>query len=61
MFSPGQKIFAILFIIAFIAIIGFQFYKDRKKNPHLFKKSYWVVLAVIATMVGFVLFNKLVN
>lgn len=61
MFSPGQKIFAIIFIVSFIVIIGFQFYKDRKKNPELFKKSYWVVLAVIATMVGFVLFNKLVN
>ena len=61
MFTPGQKIFAIIFIVGFIVIIGFQFYKDRKKNPQLFKKSYWVVLAVIATMVGFVLFNKLVN
>jgi len=61
MFSPGQKIFALLFIVSFITIIAIQFTKDKKKNPQLFKKSYWVVLAVIATMIGFVLFNKLVN
>jgi Ca2+/Na+ antiporter len=61
MFSPGQKIFALVFIASFIAIITIQFIKDKKKNPQLFKKSYWIVLAVIATMVGFVLFNKLVN
>ncbi len=61
MFSPGQKIFAVVFIIAFIIIISIQFIKDKKKNPDLFKKSYWIVLAVIATIIGFVLFNKLVN
>jgi hypothetical protein len=61
MFSPGQKIFALIFIISFIVLIAFQFFKDKQKNPHLFKKSYWVVLAVISTMIGFVLFNELVN
>ncbi len=61
MFSPGQKIFAIIFIISFIVIIAIQFMKDKKKNPHLFKKSYWIVLGVIATMIGFVLFNNLIN
>ncbi len=61
MFSPEKKIFALIFIIVFILIIGYQYYKDKKKNPDLFKKSYWVVLAVIAMMVGFVLFNKLIN
>jgi hypothetical protein len=61
MLSPGQKIFAIIFLFSFIVLISIQFIKDKKKNPHLFKKSYWVILAVISTMIGFVLFNKLVN
>jgi len=61
MFSSGQKIFAIIFVVVFAIGIGFQFYKDNKKNKTLFKGTYWVLIAVIALMVAYVLFNKAIN
>jgi len=60
MFTSGQKIFALAFIVCFVIFIGYQFYKDRKKNPKLFKGTYWVLIAVIAMMVGYVLLSKIV-
>ena len=60
MFTPGQKIFALVFIVSFIAFIGYQFYRDRKKNPKLFKGTYWVLITVIAMMIGYVLLSKVV-
>jgi len=59
MFSDGQKIFALIFIIAFIGLIGYQYYLDRKKNVLLFKNTYWVILAVIGFMIGYVLLSKI--
>lgn len=61
MVSSGQKIFALVFIIGFIIIISYQFYLDRKKNKAMFKGSYWVILAVIATMVGYTLLSKFLH
>jgi hypothetical protein len=58
MFSSGQKIFAIAFIVVFAITIAYQFYKDGKKNKVLFKGTYWVLIAVIAVMIGYVLLNK---
>ena len=58
MFSSGQKLFALAFIIVFVIVISYQFYKDSKKNKALFKGTYWVLIAVIAIMVGYVLLNK---
>jgi len=58
MFTPGQKIFALCFIVSFVVFIGYQFYQDRKKNPKLFKGTYWVMLAIIALMVGYALLSK---
>lgn len=60
MFSPGQKIFAICFIVSFVIFIGYQFYKDRKKNPTLFKGTYIVMIAIIVMMIGYVLLSKVV-
>jgi hypothetical protein len=61
MFTSGQKIFALVFIISFTIFIGFQFYKDRKKNKILFKGTYWIILAFISVMVGYVLLNKFLH
>ena len=61
MFSSGQKIFALAFIIVFAIGIGYQFYKDSKKNKVLFKGTYWVLIAVVALMMAYVLFNKAIN
>ncbi|OFY93544.1 MAG: hypothetical protein A3K10_10830 [Bacteroidetes bacterium RIFCSPLOWO2_12_FULL_31_6] len=61
MFTSGQKIFALIFLIAFIAIISFQYFKDKKRNKELFKGTYWVLLAVIAAMIFFVILNKMLH
>ena len=61
MFTSGQKIFALIFIVSFIIFIGYQFYVDSKKNKALFKGTYWVLIAVVAMMVGYVLLNKIIN
>lgn len=61
MFTSGQKIFALVFIVVFIIGIGYQFYKDSKKNKALFKGTYWILIAVVAMMIGYVLLNKVIN
>lgn len=61
MFTSGQKIFAVVFIVIFIIGIGYQFYKDRKQNKDLFKGTYIVLIAVVAIMIAYVLFNKVIN
>ena len=58
MFSSGQRIFALVFIICFITAIAFQYYKDRKNNKELFKGTLWILVGVIAIMVAYVLLNK---
>ena len=47
MFSKGQLIFAIGFVIAFTVFIVWSFRKDRKKNPNYFKGSFWVLLGFL--------------
>lgn len=61
MFSQGQKIFALIFIISFLVILTFQFLKDRKKNKNLFKGTYWVLIAIMALMLGYLLLTKLIH
>ena len=61
MFSSGQKTFALIFIIGFVIIISYQFYKDRKKNKAMFKGTYWVLLTIIAIMVGYTLLSKFLH
>ena len=59
MFTPGQKIFALIFIVAFAIGIGYQFYKDSKKNKSLFKGTYWVLIAVVGAMIAYVVLSKM--
>lgn len=61
MFSDGQKIFAILFIIAFILIIGYQFYLDQKKNKALFKGTYWVLITIFGIILGYIILTKFLH
>ena len=61
MFSQGQKIFALIFIISFLVILTFQFLKDRKRNKSLFKGTYWVLIAIIALMLGYLTLTKLIH
>lgn len=61
MFSSGQKIFALVFIVAFVVIIGYQFYKDRKRDKAQFKGTIWVFVAIVSAMIGYILLNKFLH
>jgi hypothetical protein len=61
MFTDGQKIFAIVFIVVFLVAITYQFYLDRKKNKKLFKGTYWVLITIMAIMLAYVTLTKLVH
>ncbi len=52
MFSKGQAIFAILFIVAFIAIMVITYRKDKSLHEKNYKGVKWVLL----TFIGFVIF-----
>ncbi|MDC6362670.1 hypothetical protein EZV76_06445 [Flagellimonas alvinocaridis] len=45
MFSSGQLIFALLFIIAFVAIISFTYRKDKKLHKKNYKGVKWVLIS----------------
>ena len=61
MLSDGQKLFALLFIIAFVVIIGYQFYKDSRKNKELFKGTYWVFIAIVGVAIFYVILNRFLH
>jgi Mn2+/Fe2+ NRAMP family transporter len=45
MFSSGQLIFALLFIIAFVAIISFTYRKDKRLHKKNYKGVKWVLIS----------------
>ncbi len=45
MFSKNQVIFGVLFFIAFVVIVTFQYRKDLKIHQIHYKKIYQVLLA----------------
>ena len=61
MFSTGQLIFGILFFIAFVIVITYQYRKDLKLHKRYYKGTIWILLAfigfiaVIATMKYFLM------
>ncbi len=61
MFSPNQKIFALLFIIAFVLIVGYQFYKDSRANKELFKGTYWVLISLVTIAIAYVILNRFLH
>lgn len=61
MLSEEQKIFAIIFILLFVGIIGYQFYKDRQRNKELFKGTYWVLITVVGVILAYVTYTKLLH
>jgi len=44
MFSIGQQIFAILFVICFIIIISISYSKDKKQQREYFKGTYKILI-----------------
>ncbi len=50
MFSTGQLIFALFFVIAFIIIIAISYRKDIKKHKIYYKGSFKILLIFIAAI-----------
>lgn len=48
MFTKGQWIFAILFVIAFVTALIYTYRKDLKLHKKYYKGSVWVLIAFIA-------------
>ena len=57
MFSSGQLIFAILFVLVFVAVMVFTYSKDKK----LHKKNYQGVKWVLFSFAFFVIFLFLIK
>jgi hypothetical protein len=47
MFSTGQLIFAICFVIVFVSIMIFSYRKDKKLHKKQFKGSFWILIGFI--------------
>jgi len=60
MFSSGQKIFALLFMVIFLIVVAVQFYKDKQKSKTLFKGTYWVLISIMTVIIGYILLTKLI-
>lgn len=58
MFSKGQLIFAIGFVIAFTLFVVWSYRKDRKKNPTYFKGSFWVLIGFLVFICLLVLLKR---
>jgi len=55
MFSSGQKIFALLFVIVFAGVMVWTYRKDLKLHKVHYKKTYIVGLSILAVIMLFVL------
>jgi hypothetical protein len=51
MFTKGQLIFAILFLIAFIAAMVYTYRKDLDLHRKYYKGSVWVLIAFISFLI----------
>nr|WP_229724450.1 hypothetical protein [Winogradskyella forsetii] len=47
MFSTGQLIFGLLFFIAFVIVIGYQYRKDLRLHKRHYKGTVWILIAFI--------------
>lgn len=52
MFSQGQLIFGILFVITFISILIYAYLKDFNLHQKHYKGSLWVLLAFVGFISG---------
>ncbi len=61
MFSKGQLIFAIFFVITFTIVIVISYRKDLKFLKNTYKGMRWVLLGFIIFFALLVILKKLVN
>lgn len=59
MFTKGQWVFAVLFLVVFAALLFYTYRKDIKLHKKYYKGSVWVLIAFIAfilliTMIKFI-------
>ncbi|MBA3900317.1 MAG: hypothetical protein H0X62_08940 [Bacteroidetes bacterium] len=60
-FSRGQIIFAIFFIVVFIAGMAWAYRKDYQKNKKYFKGSFLILLAFLVIYLLFFLVVRIYN
>ena len=59
MFSKGQLIFAIIFIIAFSGLITYTYFKDKRIHKLYYKKSYVILLIFILFIATIAIYSNL--
>lgn len=47
MFSQGQLLFALFFVISFIVIMIFSYRKDKKLHKQHYKGSFWILIVFL--------------
>jgi len=47
MFSTGQLIFAICFLIVFVTVMIFSYKRDKKLHRKQFKGSFWILIGFV--------------
>lgn len=57
MFTTGQLIFAICFIVAFVIIMVISYRKDKKLHRKYYKGSFWILIGFLV-FVGVLLLVK---
>ncbi len=63
MFSKGQLIFALLFLVSFVIFISLAYKRDKNSNRAFFKGTYKIlifILFVFFLLFGFVKFKHLI-
>jgi len=48
MFTQGQLIFALCFIVVFVGVMIYAYRKDLTLHKKYYKGSYWILLAFLA-------------
>lgn len=61
MFTQGQLIFAVFFVIAFIILVSLSYIKDMKFLKNTYKGVRWVLVSFILFFLILLLLKKLVN
>jgi len=61
MFSSGQMVFAIFFVVAFTIIITYMYRKDLKFLKNTYKGVHWVLIGFIVFFSLLLFLKKTVN
>ena len=59
MFSKGQLIFAILFIIGFTGLITYTYFRDKQIHKIYYKKTYIILLIFILFIATIAIYSNL--